>query len=64
VNNTIPRPKKDEVAVFQSFVKIGLQFSLHKLDGCGSAEEVRYIPLSADPNALVRLGVFIWAVRS
>jgi hypothetical protein len=29
--NTIPLPKADEVVVFKSFMKAGLQFPLHKM---------------------------------
>jgi hypothetical protein len=52
-----PKPEKDEVVVFKSFFKAGLRFPdvLKKF-------EIYLHQLT--PNAIVRLSVYIWALRS
>lgn len=58
--DTTPRPVKDEVAVFRSFMKVGLQFPLHKV----VVEVVKKFGIDLPQltlNALMRLEVFIWA---
>jgi hypothetical protein len=60
--NIVPFPEKDEVVVFQSFMKDGLRFPLHrKLVQVLKRFEIFLNQLT--PEALVRVGVFIWAVR-
>jgi hypothetical protein len=58
-----PRPKKDEVFVFRSLVKVGLQFLLHKMV-VGVLKKFGIYLHQLASNALMRLGVFIWAMRS
>jgi hypothetical protein len=61
--DTIPCPKKDVVVVFQRFLKAGLRFPLHKM----LVEVLKKFDIylhQLTSNALVRLGSFIWAVRS
>jgi hypothetical protein len=58
-----PKLEKDEVVVFKSFFKAGLRFPLHGmiadvLEGFG----IHLHQLT--PNAIVRLSVYIWALRS
>jgi hypothetical protein len=49
-----PKPEKNEVVVFKSFFKAGLRFLLN---------EMIYLH-QLTPNAIVRLSVYIWALRS
>jgi hypothetical protein len=61
--DTIPRPKKDEVVVFRSFLKAGLRFPLHKM----LVEVLKKFDIylhQLTPNAFVGLGIFIGVVRS
>jgi hypothetical protein len=61
--NTVPLPEKDEVVVFQSFMKVGLWFPLHKfLVEVLKKFEVFLHQLT--PDTLIKVGVFIWAIRS
>jgi hypothetical protein len=41
---TTPKPEKDEIVIFKSFLKAGLRFPLH-----GITEEVQYLFSPADP---------------
>jgi hypothetical protein len=59
----IPDPKDDEVIVFKSFFRVGLRFPLHEMIG----EVLKKIEIyfhQLTPNAIVRLRVYIWALRS
>jgi hypothetical protein len=60
---TTPTPKNDEVVVFKSFFGAGLRFPLNEM-----IEEVldnyKIYLHHLTPNAIVRLSVFIWALRS
>jgi hypothetical protein len=59
----VPLPEADEVVVFKSFMKVGLRFPMHKM----LVEVLKtfeiYLHLLI-PEALIRVGVFIWAMRS
>jgi hypothetical protein len=58
-----PKPEKDEVVVFKSFFKAGLRFPLHGM--IADVLERFGIHLhQLTPNAIVRLSVYIWALRS
>jgi hypothetical protein len=60
---TIPKPGKNEVVVFKSLFKAGLRFSLNKM----IAEVLKKFGIylhQLTPNAIVRLNVYIWALRS
>jgi hypothetical protein len=60
---TIPTPEDDEVVVFTSFFKAGLRFPLHGM----IAEVLEKFGIyfhQLTPNAIVRLSVYIWALRS
>jgi hypothetical protein len=60
---TTPTPKDDEVVVFKSFFRAGLQFPLNEM--IGEVLKIFEIYLhKLTPNAIVRLSVFIWALRS
>jgi hypothetical protein len=60
---TIPEPKDDEVVVFKSFFKAGLWFPLHEMIGEVLNNYEIYLH-QLTPNAIVRLNIFIWALRS
>jgi hypothetical protein len=58
-----PKPEKDEVVVFKSFFKVGLRFPLHGM--IADVLERFGIHLhQLTPNAIVRLSVYIWTLRS
>jgi hypothetical protein len=59
----ISEPREDEVIVFKSFFREGLRFLLNDMIG----EVLKNIEIylhQLTPNAIVRLSVFIWALRS
>jgi hypothetical protein len=60
---TILKPENNEVVVFKSFFKAGLRFPLHGM--IADVLEIFEIYLhQLTPNAIVRLNIFIWALRS
>jgi hypothetical protein len=61
--STVPLPEADKVVVFKSFMKVGLQFPLHKM----LVEVLKTFEIylhHLTPKALIKVGVFIWAMRS
>ena len=60
---SIPKPGKDEVVVFKSFLKAGLRFPLNKMIAIVLKKFGIYLH-QLTPNAIVRLSVYIWALRS
>ena len=62
---TIPKLEDDEVIVYRSFFKAGLRFPLPLHGMIADVLENFEIYLhQLTPNAIVRLNVFIWALRS
>jgi hypothetical protein len=59
----IPELKEDEVVVFKSFFRTGLQFSLYDIIGEFLKRFEIYLH-QLTPNDIVRLSVYIWALRS
>jgi hypothetical protein len=59
----VPEPKEDEVVVFKSFFRAGLRFPLHEMIGEVLKNFKIYLH-QLTPNAIVRLSVYIWALRS
>jgi hypothetical protein len=59
----IPKPEKDEVVVFKSFFKAGLRFPLHDMIA-DVLERFGIYLHQLTPNAIVRLSIYIWALRS
>jgi hypothetical protein len=60
--NIVPLTEDDEVVVLRSFMKVGLRFLLHKmLVKVLKTFEIYLHQLTLE--ALVRVGVFIWAMR-
>jgi hypothetical protein len=60
---TTPTPKDDEVMVFKSFFIAGLRFPLNEIIG-EVLENFEIYLHQLTPNAIVRLNIFIWALRS
>jgi hypothetical protein len=60
---TISKPENNEVVVYRSFFKAGLRFPLHEMIGDVLKDFEIYLH-QLTPNAIVRLSVFIWALRS
>jgi hypothetical protein len=60
---TTPTPKDDEVVVFKSFFRAGLRFPLNEMIG-ELLENFEIYLHQLTPNAIVRLNIFIWALRS
>jgi hypothetical protein len=59
----IPEPRDDEVVVFKSFFRAGLRFPLYEMIGEVLKKFEIYLH-QLTPNAIVRLIVYIWALRS
>jgi hypothetical protein len=60
---TTPTLKDDEVVVFKNFFRAGLRFPLNEMIG----EVLKFFEIylhQLTPNAIVRLNIFIWALRS
>jgi hypothetical protein len=60
---TTRTPEKDEVVVFRSFFRAGLRFPLNEMIG-EVLENFEIYLRQLTPNTIVRLSVFIWALRS
>jgi hypothetical protein len=60
---TTPTPENDEVVVFKSFFRAGLRFPLNEMIG-EVLENYEIYLHQLTPNAIVRLSVYIWALRS
>jgi hypothetical protein len=59
----IPLLGSDEVVVFRSFMKAGLRFPLHKM----LVEVLKTFEIylhQITPEALIKVRVFIWAMKS
>jgi hypothetical protein len=60
---TVPTPEENEVVIFQSFLKVGLRFPLSSF----VVEVLKIFEIylhQLTPEAIIRMGIFIWAVRS
>jgi hypothetical protein len=62
-DRTTPAPEVDEVVVYRSFMKVGLRFPLSKFLVEVLKTFVIYLH-QITSEAIIRMGVFIWAVRS
>jgi hypothetical protein len=60
---TTLEPKNDEVVVFKSFFRAGLRFPLNEMIGVVLKNFEIYLH-QLTPNTIIRLSVFIWALRS
>jgi hypothetical protein len=62
-DNNVPAPEENEVVIFQSFFKAGLRFPLSRF----VVEVLKTFQIflhQLTPEAILRMGVFVWAVRS
>jgi hypothetical protein len=62
-DNNVPAPEENEVVIYQSFFKAGLQFPLSKF----VVEVLKTYQIflhQITPEAIIRMGIFVWAVRS
>jgi hypothetical protein len=60
---TSPTPEENEVVIFRSFLKAGLRFPLSSF----VVEVLKTFQIylhQITPEAIVRMGIFVWAVRS
>jgi hypothetical protein len=57
------KPQKDEIVIFKSFLKAGLRFPLNRMIA-DVLKKFRIYFHQLTPNAIVRLSVYIWALRS
>jgi hypothetical protein len=60
---TCPTPEENEVMVFRSFLKAGLQFPLSSF----VVEVLKILEIylhQLTPEAIIRMNIFVWAVRS
>ena len=60
---TTPKPEKDEIVIFKSFLKAGLRFPLNRMISDVLQRFGIYFH-QLTPNAIVRLSVYIWTLRS
>jgi hypothetical protein len=62
-DNNVPAPEENEVVIYRSFFKAGLQFPLSKF--VVKVLKIYQIFLhQITPDAIKRMGIFVWAVRS
>ena len=62
-DNNVPAPEENEVVIFRSFFKAGLQFPLSKF----VVEVLKTYQIflhQITPEAIIRMGIFVWAVWS
>jgi hypothetical protein len=61
--NNVPLPEADEVVVYRSFMKAGLQFALDKM----LVEVLKTFEIylhQLTPEAIIKMGIYIWDMRS
>jgi hypothetical protein len=62
-DNNVPAPEENEVVIFRSFFKAGLQFPLSRF--VVKVLKIYQICLhQITPEAILRMGIFDWAIRS
>jgi hypothetical protein len=62
-DSTAPTPEENEVVIYRSFLKAGLQFPLSKF----VVEVLKIYQIflhKITPEAIIRMGIFVWAIRS
>jgi hypothetical protein len=62
-DEVVPEPRDDEVVVYKSFFRVGLRFPLYEMIGEVLKKFEIYLH-QLTPNAIVRLSVYIWTLRS
>jgi hypothetical protein len=62
-DNNVPTPEEDQVVIYRSFFKARLQFPLSRF--VVEVLKIYQIYLhQITPEAIIRMGIFVWAVRS
>jgi hypothetical protein len=62
-DNNVPAPEENEVVIFRSFFKAGLRFPLSRfVVEVLKTFQIFFHQLTSE--AILRMGVFVWAVRS
>jgi hypothetical protein len=62
-DRTVPTPEENEVVIFRSFFKAGLRFPLRRF--VVEVLKIYQVYLhQITPEAIIRMGIFVWAVRS
>jgi hypothetical protein len=61
--NNVPLPEADEVVVYRSFMKAGLQFPLDKMLVVILKTFKIYLH-QLTPEAIIKMGIYIWTMRS
>jgi hypothetical protein len=62
-DSTAPAPEENEVVIYRSFLKAGLRFPLSKF--VVEVLKIYHIFLhQITPEAIIRMGIFVWVVRS
>jgi hypothetical protein len=62
-DNNVPAPDENEVVIYRSFFKAGLRFPFNKF----VVEVLKIYQIflhQITPEAIIRMGIFVWAVRS
>jgi hypothetical protein len=62
-DSAAPAPEEDEVVVYKSLMKVGLRFPLSRF----LVEVLKTFEIflhQITPEDIIRMGVFVWAVRS
>jgi hypothetical protein len=62
-DNNVPAPEENEVVIYRSFFKAGLRFPLSKF----VVEVLKIYQIflhQITPEAIIRMAIFVWAVRS
>jgi hypothetical protein len=62
-DKNVPVPEENEVVIFQSFFKAGLRFPLSRFV-VEVLKTYQIFLLQLTPKAILRMGVFVWSVRS
>jgi hypothetical protein len=62
-DKTVPVPEENEVVIFRSFFKAGLRFPLSRFV-VGVLKIYEIFLHQITPEAIIRMGIFIWAMRS
>jgi hypothetical protein len=63
VDRAVPTPEEKEVVIFRSFFKAGLWFPLSRFV-VEVLKTYRIFLHQITPEAVIRMGIFVWAVRS
>jgi hypothetical protein len=62
-DNIVPAPEENEVVIYRSFFKARLRFPLSKF-AVEVLKTYRIFLHQITPEAVMRMGIFVWAVRS